>query len=136
METIALKSLVKNGTVRTISNLRMNVNEYPYLTFLDSKGSSTNIYFGQKSGIIIKDTFEENQSVIAAIKDSNIIKYLTPENEVRYKIILNTPSSKYASDSELMDAFGIEEIETEFNIEEFRKEFAAKPVVEASKQPK
>jgi hypothetical protein len=126
MEKIALKTLVQKGIVRTISNLRENTNEYPYLTFLDSKGKSTNIYFGQKSGVIIKDTFEIGASVISAIKDADIIKTTNASGEERFKISLNVGNSNYASDTELLDAFGIEDLSTEFNFSDFQAQFVAK----------
>ena len=128
MEKTSLKSLAQKGIVRTISNLRENTNEYPYLTFLDSKGRSSNVYFGQKSGVIIKDTFEIGASVISAIKDADIIKTTNSDGEHRYKISLNVGNSNYASDTELLDAFGIEDLSTEFNFSDFQSQFQAKPV--------
>lgn len=126
MEKTSLKSLVQKGIVRTISNLRENSNEYPYLTFLDSKGKSTNIYFGQKSAIIIKDTFEIGASVVSAVKDADIIKTTNASGEERFKISLNVGNSNYASDTELLDAFGIEDLSTDFDYNEFQSQFQAK----------
>jgi hypothetical protein len=127
MEKTSLKSLFQKGIIRTFSNLNENTNGYPFLTFLDSKGKSSNVYFGQKSGVIIKDTFEIGASVISAIKDADIIKTTNSDGEQRYKISLNIGNSNYASDADLLDAFGIEDLSTEFNYNEFQSQFQTKP---------
>ena len=125
MEQISLRELVKRGTVRNISVLRENTNGYSFVTLLNKKGMSQNIYFGQKSAVIIKDTFEVGNSIVAALKDATIIKSTNAEGEIRYKLSLPNPTSKYSTDSELMDVFGIEEVETEFSVAEFEKQFQA-----------
>ncbi len=128
MEQISLKQLVQKGTVRNISSLRENTNGYPFVTLLNKKGEAQNIYFGQKSSVVIKDTFEVGDNIITALKDATVIKAKNAEGETRYKLSLPNSSSKYSTDSELMDVFGIEEVESEFDVTAFAKEFAAQVV--------
>jgi hypothetical protein len=128
MEQTSLKQLVKSGVVRNISVLRENINEYPYVTLLNKKGESQNIYFGQKSAVLIKDTFETGDNILVALKEASVMKTSNADGEVRYKLSLPAPGAKYSSDVELMDVFGIEEVENEFNVEQFQKQFQAQVV--------
>ena len=128
MEQISLRDLVKQGGVRTISVLRENTNGYPFVTFLNSKGEAQNVYFGQKSAVLIKDNFEVEKPVIQALKEATVIKTKNAEGEIRYKLSLPNPTSKYSTDVELMDIFGIEELENDFSVEEFKKQYTAQVV--------
>lgn len=129
MEQISLRELVKRGVVRNISTLRSNVNNYPYVTMLNKKSGSLNVYFGKKSAVLIQDNFEVGDNIVAALKDATIIRVKNEETkEIRYKLSIPSPNSKYSTDSELMDVFGIEEVEQEFNIADFQAEFSTKPV--------
>lgn len=128
MEQISLRELVKRGVVRNISTLRKNISGYPYVTLLNSKSGSINIYFGRKSSVLITDNFETGDNVVPALKDATVIKAKNTEGEVRYKLSLPASGGAYSTDSEIMDVFGIEEVEYEFNIADFQKEFSAKPV--------
>lgn len=129
MEQISMRELVKRGVVRNLSVLRENTNGYPFITLLNKKGEAQNIYFGQKSAVLIKDNFEVGQSVVAALKDATVIKSTNAEGETRYKLSLPNPTSKYSTDTELMDVFGIEEVETEFSVAAFEKQFSAQPAL-------
>ena len=128
METISLRELVKRGVVRNLSVLRENTNGYPFITLLNKRGQANNIYFGQKSAILIKDNFEIGQNIVVALKDATVIKTANEAGEVRYKLSLPSPTSKYSSDSELMDVFGIEEVETEFSVATFEQQFTSQVV--------
>lgn len=123
-----MRELIKRGVVRNISTLRKNVNGYPFVTLLSKKGDSQNLYFGQKSGVLIQDNFEVGENIIPALKDSTVIKTINADGEARYKLSLPAPGGSYSTDSELMDVFGIDDVEYDFNIAEFQQQFSAKEV--------
>ena len=73
MKKTSLKHLVEKGIVRTVSVLRTNINEYPYVTMLTKGSKSQNVYFGQITGELVKDTFSLNDNIIEFLRDADVI---------------------------------------------------------------
>jgi len=122
METTSLRSLVKNGTVVNISVLRLNENNYPFLTLRAKDKKSANVYFTKTTSEFIVNHFNEGETVLEAIKDAEILKVENEQGETRYKIHV-AQERKYASKSELESIFGLEETVGEFDITDFLQLF-------------
>jgi hypothetical protein len=129
MKKTSLKQLVRTGVIRNISVLRSNMNGYPFVTVLSDGGRSQNLYFGQKTAELVMDNFSEGESIISFLADADIIQTqneLQKENgEWRFKLS-KSPSSDYASEVSLADAFGIELTEGEFDTSLFKSTFVGK----------
>lgn len=123
LQSISLTQLIKKGVVTGISELRTNTNDYPFVTFL--KGSkSTNVYFGQKTSEKVAGTFQKGDNINSFLKECSVVKTTNKEGEVRYKLSHST--SGYTTGFTLASEFGLDDIQTDFPVEEFSKEFQAK----------
>ncbi len=134
LQSISLAQLIKKGIVTGVSELRTNTNDYPFVTFL--KGNkSTNVYFGQKTSEKVAGTFQKGDNVIPFLKECSIVKTLSQqaghEGEVRYKLSHST--SGYTTGFTLASEFGLDDVDVNFPIEEFTKEFQAKENVQIAK---
>ncbi len=49
MKSATVKSAIVAGIIANISKVRMNNSDYKFVTVLDKRGASTNVYFGKKS---------------------------------------------------------------------------------------
>lgn len=126
MNQISLKQLIKTRVVDNVSGLRSNTNDLPYVTMLNG-GKSNNVYFGKKSGEKILTKFTpgvatEKKAFYKAIADASVVETVNADGELRYKLSLSG-SSDYATNAELMEVFGIEEMPTNFNVAQFSAEF-------------
>ena len=131
MQTISLKQLFKLRAITNISVLRTNENDYPYVTLLNG-AKAYNIYFDKKtSAPAILSNFEIGDSILSELVNASVILVANEDGEDRYKLMLNTPESQYASQSELESLFGLEMAEGDFAIEDFTALFQAKPSVTA-----
>jgi len=135
MKKISLKKLVQDKVVQNISALRENMNGYPYVTMLVNGKNGTesqNVYFGQKTGEKIMDTFSVGDDILNSLVNAEIIQTQNDEQkaagEWRFKLSLNA-GSDYASEVSMANAFGVELDAGEFDLELFRKGFSAKPTV-------
>lgn len=139
MKTISLRKLVLLGIVQSISSVRFNTNGYAYVTMVrkNEKGEteSHNVYFpatGETSAIV--NTWVEGDKVIGTIANWELAQVENAQGEIRFK--LYKPSEKYASAAEMMELFGVEETQTDFDIELFQSNFATKaPVEDPIQQP-
>jgi len=120
LQSISLIQLVKKGIVSNISELRENQNGYPFVTLLKNNRSQ-NIYFGKSTSEKVLDNFKVGEKILAFLKECNVVKTKNAEGETRFKISHST--SPYSSEAELMSEFGLDEIASDFPIEEFSKEF-------------
>lgn len=120
LQSISLVQLVKKGTVTNISELRENSNLYPFVTLLCGN-KAQNVYFGKSTGEKVSGTFKTGAKILPFLKECNIVKTLNAEGEVRFKLSHST--SAYSSEAELMSEFGLDEIATDFPVEEFSKQF-------------
>jgi hypothetical protein len=125
MQTIELKSLVKQGVVKNISVLRLNVNAYPFVTFLGAGGTAQNVYFGKAFAEEILRKYEEEDNVINDLISAVVVHSTIAAGEVRYKI---GRSTKYQSTAAMAAAFGLEldEEVTDFDLADFRAGFEAR----------
>ena len=125
MQSTSFKTLIQKGIVKTISNLRVNANGYPFITLLNKQNRAANLYFGKNSSQAVLDTFGEGSSVIELLKDAQVILTENANGEVRYKI---STASNYASESSLADAFGLQVAESDFDFAQFAKQFETETV--------
>lgn len=120
LQSISLVELVKKGKVSNISELRENTNGYPFITLL-SGNKSQNVYFGKNTADKVSGTFNVGDKILPFLKECNIVKTENAEGETRFKLSHST--SAYSSKAELMSEFGLDEIATDFPVEEFSKQF-------------
>ena len=135
MQQTSLRSLFTKKYFHNISKLKFNQSGYPFLTFIktvkDGKTLSTNLYFSKKSAELMKNTFNEGDSVASALAEANIVLTENDKKELRYKIAL-PGESNYESTASLESIFG--EVTQEFPYEEFAKEFQAKEVLSVQQE--
>jgi len=130
LQSISLTQLIKKGVVTGISELRINTSDYPFVTFL--KGSkSTNVYFGQKTSEKVVGTFQKGDNINSFLKECSVVKTSNKDGEVRYKLSHST--SGYTTGFTLASEFGLDDVDVNFPIEEFTKEFQAKENVQIAK---
>lgn len=120
LQSISLVQLVKKGTVSNISELRENTNGYPFITLL-SGNKAQNVYFGKNTAEKVNGTFKVGDKILPFLKECNIVKTENADGEVRFKLSHST--SAYSSEFELMSEFGLDEITTDFPVEEFSQQF-------------
>jgi hypothetical protein len=128
MQTIELKSLVKQGIVTAISVLRQNVNDYPFVTFLSEGSTAQNVYFGKGFAEEILGRYEVGDNVLNELISAVIVQTANADGEVRYKI---GRSTNYVSTAALSAAFGLDlegDKITDFNLGDFKQGFEAKAV--------
>ena len=53
-KSVSLRKAFENGVITNISKVRMNSNNYPYVTVLNGS-KSNNVYFGKKSGALVTE---------------------------------------------------------------------------------
>lgn len=125
LKTITLKNLFKKGLITTISQLRVNQNGYPFVTLLCNK-KALNVYFAKDTSEIVLSTFEKGDNILSFVATLEVAQTENNDGETRFKLFI--PKSHYASKTELMSVFGIDEI-TNFDTELFQKSFTAKEEV-------
>jgi hypothetical protein len=130
LSSSALTELVKRGAISSISVLRTNQKGYPFVTLLNRKKESTNLYFGKKTSELVLNAFKEGDSIIPFLKESEVVETLNENKETRFKISKNT--SDYTSEDMLLNQLGLEVSNSEFDFEKFVKEFT--PVEEVVPQ--
>lgn len=126
----SLTELVKRGAISSISVLRTNQKGYPFVTLLNRKKESTNLYFGKKTSELVLNAFKEGDNIIPFLKESEVVETLNENKETRFKISKNT--SDYTSEDMLLNQLGLEVSNSEFDFEKFVKEFT--PVEEVVPQ--
>lgn len=124
LKSVTLKSLVQTGKVTGISNLRKNTTGLYYVTLLNGS-KPNNVYFSKKAGTVVDGTFSEGDSIVAFLKNSEVVQTINEEGEVRFKLTVPSSNSNYASKAELMDVFGGDEQTTEFDMSLFVSQFAS-----------
>lgn len=124
LKKTTLANLVKQGFVSNISSLRYNTNSYPFVTLLNKKGEAQNVYFGQKTSEVINNHFKEGDKILDFLKDADIVQTENSNGEVRFKF--SKSISDYETDASIMEAFSIENTESEFDFVLFSKSFSAK----------
>lgn len=134
MEKTTLKSMVQAGLVTAISKLRFNQSSYPYVTLLHGSDSQ-NLYFGKKSANVIGAKYAEGESILAELKNADIILTKNEAGEERFKLSLPSESSNYSSQSEMDEIFGMAEQEIAFDTNKFRSLFASR-AEEEHEEPK
>ena len=123
-----LLTLIKSKKVTSISKLNFNENGYPYLTFLTKDSKSQNLYFGIKSSQVIGGNYAKGDTIIQELVNADIVQTENAQGEIRYKISL-PGESNYSSETEMMNAFGLEvETTVDFDLNSFMNQFEAKPV--------
>lgn len=130
METITLANLYKKGVFQSISRLRYNENNYPYVTLLKTVGdktSSTNCYFGQKTASLINDNFVKGDMITQFLKHAEIVQTTNKEGQIRFKLS-TSDNSQYASKGELSEMWGSSEEKETFDLDLFKKEFSTQEV--------
>jgi len=126
----SLTELVKRGAISSISVLRTNQKGYPFVTLLNRKKESTNLYFGKITSELVLNTFKKGDNIILFLKESEVVETLNENKETRFKISKNT--SDYTSEDMLLNQLGLEVSNSEFDFEKFVKEFT--PVEEVVPQ--
>lgn len=125
LQSISLIQLVKKGIVSNISEVRENSSGYPFVTLIKTDrlrgNKSQNIYFGKETSQKVLDNFKVGDKILPFLKECNVVKTKNAEGETRFKISHST--SPYSSEAELMSEFGLDEIATDFPVEEFAKQF-------------
>ena len=124
LKSVTLKSLVQTGKVTGISNLRKNTTGLYYVTLLNGS-KPNNVYFSKKASTVVDGTFSEGDSIVAFLKNSEVVQTINEEGEVRFKLTVPSSNSNYASKAELSDIFGNSEETTDFDMELFTKQFTS-----------
>lgn len=120
--SIPMTTLFKSGKASNVSVVRVNANQYPYVTILNKDGKSNNVYFGKKSSEVAKNFF--GKSIIPLLVDADLCQTANTNGEVRFKISLSG-NSDYATQSE-MALLGVEFAGSdEFNMNLFLSEFTS-----------
>lgn len=130
LKSISFKELVRNKVVTTYSKLRINENGYPYITLL--RGSmSSNVYFGKNSSAIILANYKTGDDITKELVKADVVLTINDNAEERFKISLSN-NSKYATASDIADAFGLdnEVADTNFDVLGFANTFEGKPTPE------
>jgi hypothetical protein len=126
-----LAALVKNKIITSISKLHFNTNCYPFITMLTKDSKAQNIYFGIKSSQVIGGNYQEGETIIKELVNADIVQTENAQGEIRYKISL-PGESNYSSETELMNAFGLEvETPVDFDMDLFMSQFEGKPSIVA-----
>lgn len=122
-----LAALVKNKTITSISTLNFNTSNYPFITMLTKDSKAQNIYFGIKSSNVIANNYGPNENIIKELVNADVIQTENAQGEIRFKISL-PGESRYSSETELMNAFGLEvETPVDFDMDLFMSQFESKP---------
>ena len=53
-KSVSLRKAFESGVITNISKVRMNANNYPYVTVLNGS-KSNNVYFGKRSGALVTE---------------------------------------------------------------------------------
>ena len=123
MNTISLKNLYLRGTFKTISPLRLNTNNYPFVTLLTANGRATNIYFGKKTSQLITDSgLKSGDSMVKFLAGADVVQTLNEQQEERFKLSINT--GEYSSAADMEEAFVVT-TNTEFDVKAFETTFAS-----------
>ena len=90
--TQSVKDFVRNNQIASISNnVRVNVNGYPYVTFINKNNEAENIYFSKNAG----ETVKEGQSIVKGFFNNLCIKTVYNESgEERLKLSLIGESTR------------------------------------------
>lgn len=127
MVSTTLASLYKKGVFQSISRLRSNSSNYPYVTLIktrDGKTYSTNVYFGKKTSEIVSGTFQKGDAIASFLKNAEIVQTKNEAGETRYKLS-TSDHSNYSSKAELDELWGGESSGGNFDLALFQKEFTA-----------
>ena len=123
-----LSALVRSRKIAAISKLHFNTNGYPFVTLLTKDSKAQNVYFGIKSSQVIGGNYGEGDTIIKELVNADIVQTENAQGEIRYKISL-PGESNYSSETEMMNAFGLEvETTVDFDLNSFMNQFEAKPV--------
>lgn len=125
MEVIDFRTLVQKGIVRNYSVLRVNASGYPFVTILNKANRASNLYFSKNSSESVLDTFGEEADITEFLKTAQVVKTENANGETRYKL---SSSGDYKSSSSLADAFGVQLEQTDFDVNEFAKQFESSAV--------
>jgi len=125
MEVIDFRTLVQKGIVRNYSVLRVNASGYPFVTILNKANRASNLYFSKNSSQNVLDTFGEESDITEFLKTAQVVKTANADGDVRYKL---SSSGDYKSSSSLADAFGVQLEETDFDLNEFAKQFETQTI--------
>jgi hypothetical protein len=125
MEVIDFRTLVQKGIVRNYSVLRVNASGYPFVTILNKANRASNLYFSKNSSQNVLDTFGEESDITEFLKTAQVVKTANADGDVRYKL---SSSGDYKSSSSLADAFGVQLEQTDFDLNEFAKQFETQTV--------
>jgi hypothetical protein len=125
MEVIDVRTLVQKGIVRNYSVLRVNASGYPFVTILNKANRASNLYFSKNSSQNVLDTFGEESDITEFLKTAQVVKTANADGDVRYKL---SSSGDYKSSSSLADAFGVQLEQTDFDLNEFAKQFETQTI--------
>jgi hypothetical protein len=125
MEVIDFRTLVQKGIVRNYSVLRVNASGYPFVTILNKANRASNLYFSKNSSQNVLDTFGEESDITEFLKTAQVVKTANADGDVRYKL---SSSGDYKSSSSLADAFGVQLEQTDFDLNEFAKQFETQTI--------
>ena len=125
MEVIDFRTLVQKGIVRNYSVLRVNASGYPFVTILNKANRASNLYFSKNSSQNVLDTFGEESDITEFLKTAQVVKTANADGDVRYKL---SSSGDYKSSSSLADAFGVQLEQTDFDLNEFAKQFETQSI--------
>ena len=95
---VSLKEFVEQqGFTQLATNkVRRNMNEYPFLTFIDGNNEATNVYFSKNESVNIADKTELNSEYLRKLQ---VVTTTNAENEKRFK--LTTGNSERINLSEI-----------------------------------
>ena len=97
--TKSVRDFVRDNQIASISNtVRVNVNGYPYVTFINQKNEAENIYFSKNAG----QTVREGQEIKKGFFENLCIKTIYNEaGEERLKLSLVGESTRTSIDDVL-----------------------------------
>ena len=99
MKSVSLKEAFKAGIVNNVSAVRENTTGYKFVTVLDKRGASTNVYFGKKSA----ETVEEDDILTKEqILNAEFVLATNDVGEARIKLSL-AGASDYTNLANIFD---------------------------------
>ena len=126
LKSTTLANLYKKGVFQSISRLRSNSSNYPYVTLIrteNGKTYSVNCYFGKKTAEVVNGTFQKGDAIASFLKNAEVVQTTNNEGMVRFKLS-TSDHSNYSSKAELDQLWGNESA-SDFDLALFQKEFTA-----------
>lgn len=102
--TMSMKEFATQFDIIKASPVRVNANDYPFITFLqstkgvDGKNLAENVYFSKKAALLVK---EGDEPTVCKANGFVVLELLYPNGERRLKISLRGGEGEYSNIDDL-----------------------------------